>query len=180
MPGYWPTRLRDGWEYCFHLAKSKRPYMNQDAVKVPLGNWADQRLAKLNGKDLARHNSENDSGFDRDLRRWVGKKEVLPSNVLNIPLVGKNFGHPAVFPAALPAFFIKLLAPAGGMVLDPFGGSGTTAIAALELGRQSVVVDSNLKYCIVAVNRIQRELGQQSDESLVSSVNFKSPSLVLN
>jgi site-specific DNA-methyltransferase (adenine-specific)/site-specific DNA-methyltransferase (cytosine-N4-specific) len=29
MPGYWPTRLRDGWEYCFHLAKSKKPYMNE-------------------------------------------------------------------------------------------------------------------------------------------------------
>src|SRR5438093_3416677 len=30
MPGYWPNRLRDGWEYCFHLAKSKQPYFNSD------------------------------------------------------------------------------------------------------------------------------------------------------
>ena len=81
MPGFWPTRLRDGWEYCFHLAKCKTPYINQTAVKVPTGKWAEVRLSNLNGKSLIRHNSENDSGFGRDLTKWVGKKKVLPSNV---------------------------------------------------------------------------------------------------
>ncbi|OIO38501.1 MAG: hypothetical protein AUJ71_02930 [Candidatus Omnitrophica bacterium CG1_02_49_16] len=74
MPGFWPARLRDGWEYCFHLAKSTAPYMNQNAVKVPMGKWADVRLVNLNGKSAIRHNSENNSGFGRDLRKWVGKK----------------------------------------------------------------------------------------------------------
>lgn len=37
MPGYWPTRLRDGWEYCFHLSKTKKPYINQDVERVPIG-----------------------------------------------------------------------------------------------------------------------------------------------
>ena len=46
MPGYWPTRLRDGWEYCFHLAKERKPYMDQNAVKVPIGGWNEVRLAK--------------------------------------------------------------------------------------------------------------------------------------
>src|SRR3990167_5280030 len=111
MPGFWPTRLRDGWEYCFHLAKCRSPYMNQSTVKVPMGKWADVRLANLNGKSAMRHNSENNSGFGRDLRKWVGKKMVLPSNVLSMPLVGKNMGHPAVYPVGLPSFFIKLLTP---------------------------------------------------------------------
>ena len=52
MPGYWPTRLRDGWEYCFHLAKTSRPYINQDAVRIPVGDWVKSRLAKLSGNDL--------------------------------------------------------------------------------------------------------------------------------
>src|SRR5690242_19556923 len=103
----------------------------------------------------------------------------MPSNVLNIPLVGKKFGHPAVFPVALPAFFIKLLSPEGGMVLDPFGGSGTTAIAALELNRNSVIVDNNLDYCIDAVNRIRRELCEE-EEGVIKAVNFKSPSPIFN
>ena len=88
--------------------------MNQNAVKVPMGEWAEVRLAKLTGKSAERHNSENESGFGRDLRKWVGKKEVLPSNVVSLPLVGKNHGHPAVFPIGLPAFFIKLLTPRDG------------------------------------------------------------------
>ena len=157
MPGFWPTRLRDGWEYCFHLAKSKKPYMNQNAVKVPMGDWAEVRLAKLTGKSAERHNSENESGFGRDLRKWVGKKEVLPSNVVSLPLVGKNHGHPAVFPIGLPAFFIKLLAPRDGLVIDPFGGSGTTGIAALQLTRNSILVDNNRNYCRHAVTRIRKE-----------------------
>ncbi len=157
MPGFWPTRLRDGWEYCFHLAKSKRPYMDQKAIAVPMGSWAEVRLAKLTGKSRERHNSENDSGFGRDLRKWVGKKEVLPSNIVSFPLVGKNHMHPAVFPIGLPSFFIKLLCPRDGVVVDPFGGSGTTGIAALQLNRSCILVDNDEGYCKLAARRIRKE-----------------------
>ena len=104
MPGRWPTRLRDGWEYCFHLSKSKRPFFNQEAVQKPVGDWVETRLKKLGEGDLSRHNSANASGFGRDVSRWVGKEKVLPSNVLSLALVGKNKGHPAVFPVGLPLF----------------------------------------------------------------------------
>lgn len=170
MPGFWPTRLRDGWEYCFHLAKSKKPYMDQRAVAVPMGSWAEVRLARLTGKSRERHNSENESGFGRDLRKWVGKKYVLPSNVVSLPLVGKNYGHPAVFPIGLPSFFIKLLSPRNGLIIDPFGGSGTTGIAALQLGRNSLLIDSNKEYCHSAVARIRKEA--ETLWGKVSSVNF--------
>lgn len=157
MPGYWPTRLRDGWEYCFHLAKSKRPFMNQDAVRKPIGDWVGSRLKNLGSNDLSRHNSVNDSGFGRDISKWVGKKTVLPSNVLSIALVGKNKGHPAVFPIELPSFFIKLLCPEDGFVIDPFAGSGTTGVAALALGRRSVLIDNNEEYCREAIRRLKAE-----------------------
>lgn len=172
MPGYWGTRLRDGWEYCFHLSKTKTPFMNQEAVKVPTGEWAEKRLAKLTGKSLTRHNSENLSGFGRDLRRWVGKDTVLPSNVLSMALVGKNFGHPAVFPINLPAFFINLLTPVNGCVVDPFGGSGTTAIAALSLNRNVITVDNDVKYCALALQRIVNQTRVSKDR--VTPVNFSS------
>lgn len=157
MPGRWPTRLRDGWEYCFHLSKSKRPFFNPDKVRRPIGDWAESRLAKLGKNDLSRHNSVNQSGFGRDISKWVDKKTVLPSNVLSLALVGKNKGHPAVFPVDLPAFFIKLLCPDDGLVVDPFAGSGTTGIAALQLGIKSILIDNNPKYFDEAINRIKRE-----------------------
>jgi site-specific DNA-methyltransferase (adenine-specific)/site-specific DNA-methyltransferase (cytosine-N4-specific) len=164
MPGYWPTRLRDGWEYCFHLSKSKRPYFNSDAVRKPIGDWVESRLRNLGKNDQSRHNSVNASGFGRDISKWVGKQTVLPSNVLSIPLVGKNKGHPAVFPVDLPLFFIKLLCPENGLVIDPFGGSGTTGIAALSLGRQCVLIDNNLEYCQQALERLKTEAAAQSNE----------------
>jgi site-specific DNA-methyltransferase (adenine-specific) len=158
MPGYWPTRLRDGWEYCFHLSKSLKPYFNADAVKKPIGRWADTRLKRLGKNDTSRHNSANDSGFGRDISSWVGKETVLPSNVLSLALVGKNKNHPAVFPVDLPLFFIKLLSPPRGIVLDPFGGSGSTGLAAFQSGRHFIYVDNNPAYFEAAHNRISTEI----------------------
>ncbi|MDT7808227.1 MAG: hypothetical protein QOJ70_2040 [Acidobacteriota bacterium] len=172
MPGYWPTRLRDGWEYCFHLAKSKRPYMNQNAVRKPVGDWVASRLAKLGENDKSRQNSANASGFGRDLSRWVDKQTVLPSNVLSLALVGKNKGHPAVFPVDLPLFFIRLLCPESGLVVDPFGGSGTTGLAALSAGRRSVLIDNNEHYCQAAVKRLREEGAARRHELLTEQTLF--------
>ena len=164
MPGYWPTRLRDGWEYCFHLAKSKRPFFDSDAVRKPIGAWVESRLRKLGENDLSRHNSVNESGFGRDISRWVGKRTVLPSNVISLALVGKNQGHPAVFPVDLPLFFTRLLCPEDGLVVDPFAGSGTTGIAALSLGRRCVLIDNNPTYCQEAIRRLREEGAALDDE----------------
>lgn len=157
MPGYWPNRLRDGWEYCFHLSKTNKPKMYQENVKIPIGGWTEARLSNLKGKSSMRHNSENNSGFGRDLRNWVGKTKVLPSNVIDLPLVGKNFNHPAVYPVGLPAFFMRLFTDTDDLVIDPFGGSGTTGIAAINLHRNSILIDSNKEYCKVAYKRIKQE-----------------------
>jgi site-specific DNA-methyltransferase (adenine-specific) len=159
MPGFWPTRLRDAWEYCFHLSRSKRPYVDFDAVKRPIGDWATSRLAKLGQNDTTRQNSANASGFGRNISRWASRKTVLPDNVLSLPLVGTNKGHPAVFPVELPAFFIRLLSPQDGLVIDPFAGSGTTAVAAIQERRSCVLIDNNKLYCRQAEERLRSECG---------------------
>ena len=155
MPGYWPNRLRDEWEYCFHMTKSRKFAMYQDQVRRPIGNWAKQRLKKLNGKSCSRHDSENNSGFGRDLRNWINKKSVLPGNNLSVPLVGKNMEHPAVFPVGVPEFFIKLFSTEGDNILDPFAGSGTTGMVARNLGRNAVLIDISVEY----VNQMKRRIG---------------------
>lgn len=170
MPGFWPTRLRDGWEYCFHLAKCKTPFIDQRAVAVPVGDWVNKRLQKLGDNDLTRHNSINSSGFGRDISKWVGKKEVLPSNVLTIPLVGKNKGHPAVFPVELPSFFIKLLSRENQLIIDPFAGSGSTGIAALANNRNCLLIDNNLEYCNIAKDRVQKEVGNLFNEVSINAL----------
>jgi site-specific DNA-methyltransferase (adenine-specific) len=156
MPGYWPNRLRDEWEYCFHFAKNPKFAMYQEAVKRPIGDWAEKRLANLQGEDLKRHNSNTNSGFGRDLRKWVGKKLVLPGNVLSLPNIGRNIGHPAVFPQGLPEFFIRLFTKEGDNVLDPFAGSGMTGLAAIELNRNVVLIDTKSEYIDLIKKRISQ------------------------
>lgn len=154
MPGFWRNRLRDEWEYCFHMTKQKHFVMYQNAVKRPMGDWANKRLAKLTGKSAERHDSENNSGFGRDLRNWLGKKHVLPGNAVTVPLVGKNHEHPAVFPVALPEFFIKLFTKEGDNVLDPFAGSGSTGIAAEDNARNVVLIDNKSEYISIIAKRL--------------------------
>ncbi len=154
MPGYWPNRLRDEWEYCFHMTKQQKFIMYQEAVRQPIGDWADKRLAKLTGKSNGRHNSENDSGFGRDLRKWVGKSTVLPGNTIKVPLVGKDMGHPAAYPVGLPEFFIKLFTKPGDNVLDPFAGSGSTGLAAEQLDRNVVLIDNKREYLATMKSRL--------------------------
>lgn len=54
--------------------------------------------------------------------------------------------HPAVFPVEIPKRLVKLFSFYGETVLDPFAGTGTTAAAAIPLGRRAVCVDQNPKY----------------------------------
>ena len=69
----------------------------------------------------------------------------------------KRIGHEAPFPRALPERCIKLLSFPGDTVLDPFAGSGTTLIEALERGRKTLGIEIEPKYCQLIINRIWKE-----------------------
>jgi DNA modification methylase len=69
----------------------------------------------------------------------------------------RRVGHPAPFPVALPARFTELYTYKGDLVLDPFMGSGTTAIAALRLGRHFVGYETSAEYLAAAEQRIAKE-----------------------
>ena len=156
-PGKWPNRFRDLWEHCYHFTKSKEFRMYQDAVRVPIGAWAKKRLAKLSKTDKIRDVSRTKSGFGKNVSNWVGRKLVYPGNVLHMATESSNKNHSATFPVDLPAWFIKLFTKEGDVVLDPFMGSGTTAIAAIRLGRHFTGMELNDKYYQVAMERIAKE-----------------------
>ncbi len=66
----------------------------------------------------------------------------------------KNSGHPAPYPLGLPTFFINLLTRPGDVVLDPFIGSGTTAVAAKNLGRHWIGFDLVPQYIDQSSKRV--------------------------
>jgi site-specific DNA-methyltransferase (adenine-specific) len=69
----------------------------------------------------------------------------------------KRIGHPAPFPIELPRRCIKLFSFVDDLVLDPFLGSGTTAIAALQNNRRVIGVEFDSKYCELALKRLKKE-----------------------
>jgi site-specific DNA-methyltransferase (adenine-specific) len=74
----------------------------------------------------------------------------------------KRVGHPAPFPIELPYRCIKLFSFVDDTVLDPFLGSGTTAIAALQNHRRMIGVELDKKYCQLALERVEENLGSNT------------------
>ena len=67
--------------------------------------------------------------------------------------VGNN--HPTVKPVELMKYLIKLVTPKGGIVLDPFNGSGSTGMAAVELGHEYIGCELDPNYVEIAKKRIE-------------------------
>lgn len=156
-PGKWPNRFRDNWERLLQFNKDKRFYMHQEAVMVPVGEWAKGRLAKLSETDKMRDESKVGSGFGKNVSNWLSRDLVYPTNVIHLATECANRNHSAAFPVELPAWFIKLFTKSGDVVLDPFVGSGTTAVAALQLGRHFVGIDINKEFIALAQGRTANE-----------------------
>jgi site-specific DNA-methyltransferase (adenine-specific) len=155
-PGKWPNRFRDNWERLIQFNKNKRFKMNQDAVMVPVGDWAKDRLANLSETDRRRDESRVESGFGKNVSNWLGRNYVYPTNVLHLATECSNRSHSATFPHALPTWFIKLFTDAEDVVLDPFIGSGTTAVAAMQLGRHYIGVDIDATYVDLTRDRLAK------------------------
>lgn len=153
-PGKWPNRFRDAWERCLHFTKSRKFKMNQEAVMVPMGDWADTRLKALGKNDVVRYDSQVGSGFGKNIANWTQRTMAYPTNVLHMATECGNKNHSAAFPKALPEWFIKLFTDEGDLVLDPFAGSGTTIEVAKELRRNAIGIELISEYCEMAREKI--------------------------
>lgn len=157
FPGKWPNRFRDSWERLLQFNRQKDFNMYQDAVRVPMGDWARTRLKNLSETDKHRDNSKVGSGFGKNVSNWVGRVLAYPTNVLTMATESSNKSHSAVFPKELPSWFIKLFTKPGDVVLDPFLGSGTTSIAAFQLDRNSIGIEIQEEYHTLAVQNLNEQ-----------------------
>ncbi len=156
-PGKWPNRFRDAWERLLQFNKSKKFSMYQETVMVPMGDWADRRLKNLSKTDLIRDTSKVGSGFGKKVANWLDRDKVYPTNVLHMATETKNKNHSAVFPEALPEWFIHLFTKEGDTVLDPFMGSGTTLRVAQRMNRNGIGIELLRDYYTKAKSSIPAE-----------------------
>lgn len=149
MPESVTDRPTKSHEYLFLLSRSPRYYFDAGAVKEPQSDWSFARgsvaaneagVGKASSRGLARGIEPNPAG--RNIRSvWT---------IATQPYRGAHF---ATFPKKLVEPCVKAGCPEGGVVLDPFGGSGTVAVVAQSLGRRSVLIDLNPDYMQMQLER---------------------------
>ena len=169
FPGKWPNRFRDSWERCLHFTKRKDFKMYQDAVKVPIGDWATKRFKSMSENDFIRYVSKKNAHLSKNVSNWLNKKKVFPHNVLvfeeehrlylgnviETAVDVSNKNHSAIFPIELPMWFIRLFTQENDLVLDPFLGSGTTAVAASLNGRKYLGIELKKEYFVEATKNVK-------------------------
>lgn len=190
MPESVTDRTTRAHEYVFQFAKSGRYYFDKDAIAEPAQDWGtrDRTNGKYHneGTGLQPHSglkgipkqdqlgSRTYTGFNA---RWDNTESSLTRNkrsVWTIPPAQFREAHFATFPRELPEICIKAGCPRGGVVLDPFMGSGTVAIVARELGCQFIGSELNPEYVAIANKRlavpytpdmfIMQEIAQSKEE----------------
>ena len=165
-PNPMPESVRDrptsAHEKIWLITKSKKYYYDADAIREPLASSSLARLSQdiKNQKGSTRANGGMKPNGNM---KAVGNMETKNKrNVWTITTKPCKEAHFATFPKDLIEPCIKAGCPEGGVVLDPFGGSGTTGIVAQSLNRQAILIELNKDYINIANKRIDKELGMFS------------------
>jgi len=158
MPESVQDRCTKAHEYVFLLSKSDRYFYDNQAIAEP--------VAESSVKRLTQPNIENQSGSNRVPGKTNGPMKAVGNcesrnrrTVWTINTQPFRGAHFATFPVELPKLCILAGTKAGDVVLDPFGGSGTTGQVALELGRSAILCELNPEYVELIRHRCTTTIG---------------------
>lgn len=184
MPESIKDRCTKAHEYLFLLSKNPRYYFDQVAIREPamastITRWSqdiegqagsDRVPGKNNGpmkavgrskrNSFARETKYTEGDHGQTAQHRAGRDDIdydetrNKRSVWTVATASFKGAHFATFPPDLIRPCVLAGAPRGGLVLDPFGGAGTTALVAMQEGRQSVICELNPKYATLARQRI--------------------------
>ncbi len=167
MPEAITDRPTKSHEYLFLMSKSEKYWYDADAIKEPTTGESHSRGTGINPKAVVPGKNEvtgdrRKVGFNARWKNKVKQNQSFSSNVSGlvdarnkrsvwrIPTEPSSDEHFAAFPTKLVTPCILAGCPAGGVVLDPFGGTGTVGRVAEDLGRKWILFDLNPKYQAIA------------------------------
>ena len=164
MPSSVKNRPTIDHEYIFLFVKSQSYYYDVDAIREPHVTFTPGSLMKGGRNHFGKRygtpeNGKNDGNSNLHDARWDQAFHPKGRNrrtVWEIPLSKFRGTHFAVFPEKLVKLCLLAGCPENGTVLDPFIGSGTTAVVAQRLGRKYVGIDINPEYCAMARSRLEQ------------------------
>ncbi len=148
---WWTHRFRVDHEYMPIFIKGERPaFFNKEPLKIPSIHGG----KVMTGSGNRRTDGKTTKTITRPINAMKCRGTIW--DYLNAgdknPLKRK---HPAVFPDKIPHDFIQCFCPPGGIVLDPFVGSGSTAVSAKQLNRNYIGIDISKEYCQLAEERLR-------------------------
>ncbi|HNO14420.1 MAG TPA: site-specific DNA-methyltransferase, partial [Accumulibacter sp.] len=155
MPGDWQGRLAPSFEFIFHFNRHTR----KPNKTVPCKFAGQETHLRADGSSTAMR------GKDGQVNGWTAAGQPtqdyrIPDSVIRVMRhkgkIGKDIDHPAVFPVTLPVEVIEAYTDEGEIVFEPFGGSGTTLMAAQRTGRIGRAVEIAPEYVDVALIRFQQ------------------------
>lgn len=149
----WPVRA---WESLHWFSRTPNPFA--DATRN--GNYITDKDRKAVARRRAPFRGRDSRLGWTHLGEGVGKMGEFSrgKNFVSVAVRSNTneFDHPAPFPLELARWAMRFITPAGGTVLDPFAGSGTTTQAAMLEGARSIAVEREEEYLPLIVQRILR------------------------
>lgn len=162
MPSSVKNRPTTDHEYIFLFAKSSKYFYDIDAIREPHKTFTPEsrmkggrrHFGKKNGTPELGKNAGNHNLHDGRWDQAFHPKGRNRRTVWEIPLSKFKGAHFAVFPERLVELCMLAGCPEQGIVLDPFIGSGTTAVVAQRLNRKFIGIEINPRYLEIARKRI--------------------------
>jgi DNA modification methylase len=162
MPSSTKSRPTVDHEYVFFFTKSKDYFYDADAIREPHVTFSDKSRMRGGRRHFGIRGGTPEAGKNGGSNnlhdgRWDQAFHPLGRNkrtVWSIPLSKFREAHFAVFPESLVATCISAGCPPGGLVLDPFVGSGTVPLVAQRLKRNYLGIDCVAEYCEMARQRV--------------------------
>ena len=154
MPQVKQPRYNQVFEYMFVFSKGKPKTFNplMEPCKCA-GQIYDSTCKNMGGENGRTHKKFN-----------INSEKVM-GNIWNIAVAQNKTSHPAVYPYEIPYRHIQTWTNEGDLVLDPFIGSGTTALAAIDLNRNFIGIELNKDYCDECIARVDEYMSLKSINS---------------
>jgi DNA modification methylase len=160
MPESVTDRCTKAHEYIFLLSKSPKYYYDNEAIKE---DSAESSKDRLNQDIKNQKGSSRVPGKTNGTMNAVGGEKRNKRSVWVVATQSYSEAHFATYPPELIKPCILAGCPEGGTVLDPFGGSGTTAQVASNLNRNAILCELNPEYVEIAKGRLHDSLGMFLD-----------------
>ncbi len=155
MPESVKDRCTKAHEYIFLLSKNRKYYFDNEAIKEDAKPESEKRYKSTfytGKKEISGQGRPGNASNTPGYKKWTGKRNKR--SVWTVTTKPFKEAHFAVFPEDLIEPCILAGCPEGGIVLDPFMGSGTTAVVALKHNRNYIGIELNPEYIKIAEKRV--------------------------